>query len=79
MNDEEKAEFDKKLEEKSNKEYYPAFKDFGFVGSIFLCDWFIWHCHLFYCWIDLFTYAKYEVATYIYNHIHDFITHCEKN
>lgn len=35
MNDEEKAEFDKKLEEKSNKEYYPTFKDFGFVGSVF--------------------------------------------
>lgn len=35
MNDEEKEEFDKKRDEKSNKEYYPAFKDFGFVGSIF--------------------------------------------
>lgn len=35
MNDEEKEESDKKREEKSNKEYYPAFKDFGFLGSIF--------------------------------------------
>lgn len=35
MNDEEKEEFDKKLEEKSKKEYYPKFKDFGFLRSIF--------------------------------------------